>query len=73
MLLSCMLKNDYCCSVIQSDTTLCSPINCFPVLLHLPEFAQTHIESVMASNDLILCCYLLFLSSIFLSIKGLFQ
>ena len=29
----------------------------FPVLYHLPEFAQTyvHIESVMLSNHLILC------------------
>ena len=43
MLLSCMLKNDYC-SVVQSDTTLCNPVNCFPVLLHLPEFAQIHIH-----------------------------
>ena len=55
MLLSCMLKNNYCCSVIQSDMTLCSPINCFPVLSISQSLLKlTFIESVMTSNDLIL-------------------
>jgi len=43
----------------------------FPVLRHLPEFAQTHvpIESVVLSNCLILCYPLLLLPSIFPSIR----
>ena len=42
----------------------------FPVLHHLPEFAQTlSIELVMSSNHLILCCPLLHLPSIFPSIR----
>ena len=61
-----------CCSVTQSCPTVCDPMDCsmlgFPVLHHLPEFAQTHVqlklESVMPSNHLILCCPLLFLPSI---------
>ena len=36
-----------CCSVTQSCPTLCGPMDCsmpgFPVLHHLPEFAQTHV------------------------------
>ena len=36
-----------CCSVAQSCMTLCEPMDCrmpgFPVLHHLPEFAQTHV------------------------------
>ena len=39
-----------CCSVIQSCRSLCNPMNYstpgFPVLHHLPEFAQTHIHWV---------------------------
>ena len=39
-----------CCSVAQSCLTLCDPMDCsmpgFPVLHHLPEFAQTHIHWV---------------------------
>ena len=39
-----------CCSVPQSCPTLCDPINCstpsFPVLQHLPEFAQIHVHCV---------------------------
>ena len=39
-----------CCSVTQSCLTLCDPMDCstpsFPVLHHLPEFAQTHIHWV---------------------------
>ena len=61
-----------CCSIIQ---TLCNPMVCstpgFPVLHHLPEFAQKlmSIESVMPSNHLILCCPLLLPPSIFPSIR----
>ena len=47
-----------CCSVTQSCPTLCNPMNCstpgFPVLHYLPEFVQTHVESGMPSNHLIL-------------------
>ena len=43
-----------CCSITQSCPTLCYPMNCsrqgFPVLHHLPEFAQTHMHWV---NDVI--------------------
>ena len=39
-----------CCSVVQSCPTLCNPMDCsmpgFPVLHHLPEFAQTHVHRV---------------------------
>ena len=46
---------------------------CFPVLYHLPEFAQTmSTESVMLSNHLILYRSLFLLPSIFPSIS-LFQ
>ena len=54
-----------CCSVAQSCPTLCNPMDCstvgLPVLHHLPEPAQTHVqtESVMPSNHLALCCPLL--------------
>ena len=42
----------------------------FPVFHYLLELAQTHvIESVMPSNHLVLCCPLLFLPSIFPSIR----
>ena len=49
-----------CCSVAQSCLTLCNLMDCstpgFPVLHHLPEFAQTHVQRVGdASNHLILC------------------
>ena len=64
----------FCCSVAKSCLTLCDPMGYsmpgFSVLYYLPEFAQlTSIESVMASNHLILCCPLLLLPSIFLSIR----
>ena len=44
-----------CCSVVQSCLTLCDPMDCstpgFPVLHHLPEFAQLmSIELVMPPN-----------------------
>ena len=39
-----------CFSVAQSCLTLCNPLDCsipgFPVLHHLPEFAQTHVHWV---------------------------
>ena len=41
----------------------------FLVLHHLPELAQTHVESVMPSKHLVLCCPLLLLPSIFPSIR----
>ena len=41
----------------------------FPVLHYLPKFAQTHIQSMMPSNHIILCCPLLLLPSIFPSIR----
>jgi len=44
----------------------------FPVLHHLPEFAQTHVYWVGdASSHLILCCTLLLLPSTFPSIRFL--
>ena len=37
-----------CCSVAQLCLTLCDPLDCstsgFPVLHHLPEFAQTNVH-----------------------------
>ena len=53
----------FCCSVAQLCPTLCNPMDCsrpgYPVLHHLPDFAQTFmsIESVMPS------CHLFHLSS----------
>ena len=62
-----------CCSVAQSCLTLYNPMDCstpgFPLLRRLPEFAQTHIQSVMPSNHLILCHPLLLLHSIFPKIR----
>ena len=47
-------KQDWCCSATQSCPALCNSMNCstpgFPVLLYLPEFAQTHVYWV---NDAI--------------------
>ena len=61
----------HCCSVIKSCLTLCDPIDCrmpsFHGLHHLLDFMS--IESLMPSNDLILCHPLLLLSSIFPSIR----
>ena len=41
---------DCCCSVAKLCFTLCDPMDCgksaFPVLHHLPEFAQTHVHWV---------------------------
>ena len=56
-------------SVAQSCPTLCNPMDWsmpgLPVLQPLPELD----ESVMLSKHLILCCPLLFLPSIYLSIR----
>ena len=58
-------------SVAQLCLTLCKPMNCstprLPVYHQLPKLMS--IESVMPSNHLILCCPLLFLPSIFPSIR----
>ena len=61
-------------SVQSLSPTLCDHMNCstpgLPVHHQLLEFTQTHvIESVMPSNHLILCHPLLFLPSIFPSIR----
>jgi len=51
----------------------CDSMDCstpgFPVLHYLLEFAQTHVESLIPSNQLILCCPLLLLPPIFPSIR----
>ena len=59
------------CSVVSDSL---NPMDCsmpgFPVHHQLQELAQTHITgTVMTSNHLILCCCLLFLPSIFSSIR----
>ena len=69
-----ILENCRYCSVAQSCLTVFNPMDCskpgFPVLHNLPQFAQTHFHWVGdASNHLILCHPLLFLSSIFPSIR----
>ena len=62
-------------SVAQLYLALCKPMDCsmpgFPVHHQLPELTQTHVHRVlvMPSNHLILCHPLLFLPSIFPSIK----
>ena len=68
-------------SAAPSCPALCNPMDCsttgFPVHHQLQELAETHvhwvsvmsIESMMPSNHLILCCPLLFLPSIFPSIR----
>ena len=60
-------------SVAQSCLTLCDPMDCstpgFPVHHQLLELTQTYVMSVMPSNHLILCRPLLFLPSIFPSIR----
>jgi len=60
-------------SVVQLCPIFCDPMNCsmpgLPVHQQLPEFTKfMSIELVMPSNDLILCCPLLLLPSIFPSI-----
>ena len=63
-----------CCSVTKSCPFLCDPMDCsmpgFPVLHHLPEFAQTHVHCI---NDAIQTSHplspLLLLPSVFPSIR----
>ena len=80
----CIYKNTQicccCCSVTRLCLILCNPTDCstpgFPVLHHLPEFAQTHvmsIESMMSSNHLILCHPFLLLPWTFPSIRVFFN
>ena len=62
------------CLAAERRARLCDNMDCstpgFPVLHHLPEFAQTHVHrSVMPSNHLILCHPLLLPPSIFPNIK----
>ena len=68
------INEKFCCSVAQSCLTLCDPMDCrtpdFPILYCLPEFSQSHIQSVMPSNHLMLCCHLLLLPSTFHSIRS---
>ena len=64
----------FCCSVAQSCPTLCNPMDCstpgFPVLHSSWSLLRLmSIELVVPSNHLILCCPLLFLPSIFPSIR----
>ena len=64
----------YLFSVAQSGQTPCNPMDCstpgFPVLHYLSECAQTHVHWVGGTNShLILCCPLLFLPSIFPTIR----
>ena len=54
-------------SVAQSCSTLCDPMDCSTP--GLPVLKLTSIESVMPSNHLILCHFLLLLPSIFPSIR----
>ena len=62
---SCLFIIVCCCAVIKLCPTLCNPMDCstpgFPVLHHLLESAQIHVQSVMLSNHLILCPITLFL------------
>ena len=64
----------FCCSVAKLCLTLCSPMDCstpgFPVLHNLQSLLKlVSTELVMPSNHLIFCCPLLFLPSIFPSIR----
>ena len=63
-----------CRSFAASCPTLCDPMDCsspgFPVLHHLPEFAQIHVHQVHdAIQHLILCSPLLLLPLIFPGIR----
>ena len=46
----CLSSVSYFCSVSQSCSTLCKPMDCsipgFPVFHHLPEFAKTHVHRI---------------------------
>ena len=64
-----------CCSAAKLHLIVCSPMDCstpgFPVLHHLLEFCSNSwsIDQWCHPNYLILCCPLLFLPSIFSSIR----
>ena len=63
-----------CCSVPESCSTLCSPLECstpgFPVLHYCFEFAQLmSVDLMMPSNHLILCHSFLLFPSVFPSIR----
>ena len=65
---------DCCWSITQSCAILCDTMDCstpgFPVLHYLLEFAQTHVRWVDdAVQPSVLCCPLLFLLSVFPSMK----
>ena len=68
-------NSTYCCSVTKLCPTLCNPMDCsmpgFPVLHYSRNLLKLmSTESVMPSKHLIiLCCPLLFLPSIFSSIR----
>ena len=67
-----MVKNNCCCSVAQSCPAVWDIMDRMglSVLHYLPEFAQLRaVESVLASNRLILCCLLLLLPSTFPSTR----
>ena len=67
-------KTDSCCAVAKSCLTLCNPMDCsmigFPVLHHLLELAQIHVNYVGdAANHFHLCRPLLLLPSILPGIR----
>ena len=45
-----LTNKPYRCSAVKLCPTICNPMDCstsgFPVLHHLPEFAQTHVHQV---------------------------
>ena len=70
-----MLRSNQLSSVTLSCLTLCNPMDCstpgFPVHHQLPKLLKLmSIQSVIPSNNLILCCPLLLLPSIFPCIRG---
>ena len=63
-----------CCSVTQSYPNLCDPQTAarqdfLPITVSQSLLELMSIELVMSSNDLILCCALVLMPSIFLSIR----
>ena len=69
-----------CCSVTKSCLTLCDPMDCstlgFPVLHHLPEFAQTHVhwvsDAIQPSHPVLFSCLQSFPASEFFPMSWLF-
>ena len=69
-------RSSSCCSLAQSSLSLCDPKDCIVAQQASLSFSMFQnllklmsIESVMPSNHLILCCHLLFLPSVFPSIR----